>query len=470
MKHRKHGTGTLILRGGKWFARWVYIGKQYEKTTGTANRKEAEKRLKELLADFQREQKDERATLRRQIARLGSVEEQIRQAEDAKPALAIVDAWEAYEGSMKRKPVSAVTFTRYRQRFEIWEEWHRRHFPEATEVRSVTAEHAEAFMRNIAASKSAKTFNDYRSLLSQIWRILAKDERARLAGDPWAAIERREQDTHSRRELTVDELGRVAALVSGEMRVLFAVGLYTGLRLGDAVSLDWGAVDLVRGFIDGTPHKTKKHGTRVHIPIADALRAVLEETPPSKRHGPLVPGLLAEYHSGATEGATLCKHIQKVFRSAGIEVAGEKNGARAGILVGFHSLRHTFVSLCANSGVPLAVVQSIVGHTNVSMTRHYFHVSDTALQGATVALPDVVTVEAETVEIEDAPKQAAGTRTRALPGPGAADVPANGTDAPTGDLAAIAEILARMDAAGLAEVARMVAAAQAGAGKREGAA
>ena len=93
------------------------------------------------------------------------------------------------------------------------------------------------------------------------------------------------------------------------------------------------------------------------------------------------------------------------------------------------------------------------------MTRHYFHVSDTALQGAAVALPDVVTVEAETVEVEDAPKRAAGPRTRALLGAGAADVPADGTDAHTGDFAAIAEILARMDAAELVEVAKMVNAA-----------
>ena len=52
-------------------------------------------------------------------------------------------------------------------------------------------------------------------------------------------------------------------------------------------------------------------------------------------------------------------------------------------------MRHTFVSLSANAGTPLAVVQSIVGHSNPAMTRHYFHESAEALQSAVAALPDV---------------------------------------------------------------------------------
>ncbi len=57
--------------------------------------------------------------------------------------------------------------------------------------------------------------------------------------------------------------------------------------------------------------------------------------------------------------------------------------------VSFHSLRHTFVSLAANAGVPLAIVQAIVGHSNPAMTRHYFHESTDALKNAVATLPDV---------------------------------------------------------------------------------
>ena len=52
-----------------------------------------------------------------------------------------------------------------------------------------------------------------------------------------------------------------------------------------------------------------------------------------------------------------------------------------------HSFRHTFVSFCANAGVPLDVVAAIVGHTSSAMTRHYAHISDAAKQNALEQLP-----------------------------------------------------------------------------------
>jgi len=41
----------------------------------------------------------------------------------------------------------------------------------------------------------------------------------------------------------------------------------------------------------------------------------------------------------------------------------------------FHDLRHTFVTHLVERGIPLAVVQSMVGHISARMTRHYLHVS-----------------------------------------------------------------------------------------------
>ena len=54
----------------------------------------------------------------------------------------------------------------------------------------------------------------------------------------------------------------------------------------------------------------------------------------------------------------------------------------------FHSLRHSFVSFATNSGVPLPVIQSIVGHHSSAMTRHYYHVNEKALRKAVDSVPD----------------------------------------------------------------------------------
>ena len=41
-----------------------------------------------------------------------------------------------------------------------------------------------------------------------------------------------------------------------------------------------------------------------------------------------------------------------------------------------HCCRHTYVSQMQMLGVDLATIQSIVGHADVDMTKHYLHVQD----------------------------------------------------------------------------------------------
>ena len=85
--------------------------------------------------------------------------------------------------------------------------------------------------------------------------------------------------------------------------------------------------------------------------------------------------------------------VQRHFKACGITLhkpGTGKDGKRAVIEVGFHSLRHTFVSLCRESNAPLAVVECIVGHSSPAMTRHYTHVGELAAGRAVALLPSVM--------------------------------------------------------------------------------
>lgn len=53
----------------------------------------------------------------------------------------------------------------------------------------------------------------------------------------------------------------------------------------------------------------------------------------------------------------------------------------------FHSLRHTFVSMAANAGIPLHIIQSIVGHESRAMTWHYYHEDEAILREAIATIP-----------------------------------------------------------------------------------
>jgi integrase len=261
---------------------------------------------------------------------------------------------------------------------------------------------------------AAGTFNKHIRLLMLVFRILK--QKAGLSANPWENISRKRNIPKGRRELTSEELAAVIQPATGEMRILFALGTYTGLRLGDCCTLRWSEVDLARGLIMRVPRKTARTSAKpVHIPIHPQLAMVLREyrehNATGRRRLPnrtddsgvdyVLPEIANNYKSNPS---WLTVRIRKHFESCGIQThqpdtgyiikknaKGKKRkistGKRAVVEVGFHSFRHSFVSLCREANAPLAVVEAIVGHSNPAMTRHYTHVGELAATQAVAALP-----------------------------------------------------------------------------------
>ena len=431
-RRRANNTGTLEKRGDKWLARWyVYDaqGKRIRKSqvVDAGGIDEAREKLRELTegnALITREKE-----IRRNLDALDGVAAERRNWENSQPALTVADAFDAYTKSGLRPDSGERTLADYEGYCRNLTEWLAENRPDIRELREITQGDAEAYAADLRATRSAGTYNKRIVFFRCLWRTLADadagkdssarnpiDRPARLSCNPWQKIQKREATPHSRRELTVEELGRVVSGIEGETRLLFALGIYTGLRLGDCALLEWGAVDLLRGRITVVPHKTARHahGKPVIIPIHAVLAAMLAETPADKRKGYVLPETADAYNR---EPSLVTNRIQKHFEDCGIRTKTEQGEGRKALTdVGFHSLRHTFVSLSANAGAPLALVQSIVGHSNPAMTRHYFHEQETALRATVAALPDITgggTIDAEAatspVERTDVPT---GTKTR----------------------------------------------------------
>jgi len=428
-KGRSKGLGTLERKGRVWRARWTVDGKTFTKTTGTSDRREAEKILAEIVAPFAAKSDAER--LENLAVKIEGRKAEIRRYEDSKPALALADGFEAYRRSRERPDTGSATLDMYESQYNRLVRWAADKAPDAKEMRNFTRATADAFATYLAGELSPNSFNKYITLFRRMWDVLA--EEGRMTENPWTKIRHMALATHTRRELTVEELARVCGSVTGEMRLLFAVGIYTGLRLGDCAMLEWGAIDLARNRIMTIPRKTARHanGKPVVIPLHPTLAALLAEIPSDARTGYLLPELAAMYEH---DSGMLSNRIQAVFTRAGIRTQTTADGERARVDVGFHSLRHTFVSLSANAGAPLAVVQAIVGHSNPAMTRHYFHESEAALQSAVAALPSI------SLECTEAAENAPAV----LPPPVAASEPADGADAPQSRFSAFLDMVRGM--------------------------
>lgn len=367
---REKGMGSLQLeKSGRWTMRVGIKGKRYSRSTRTTDREKAEKFLERFLSPLG----------------LGS------------RRLPLADVWLEYVKSPDRRDLAPSTLNAKRLVWMDFARWMEHHHLEIGNLAEVTHEAIAEYLACIRAEVCASTYNARICVLREIFHVLSA--KGGLIDDPWEGVRLHADDCHSRRELTLDEIERLmkaATKAGGEWKRLFTIGLYTGLRLGDCCCLAWNSVNLERGVIQLIPTKTRKHAHSqpVTIPIHPQLHAELEAALARDHErracaaAAFVNPTLADWYKNSKW--RISHGLELIFKAAHIETSVKIEGRRTRTPEAtFHSLRHTFVSLAANAGVPLPVVQSIVGHSSTAMTRHYYHENEDVLRQAVSAIPAI---------------------------------------------------------------------------------
>lgn len=388
-------TGSLVQKGGSFYLvvseKDPLTGKRKRLwlATGETNRRKAESRAAELFAPFAA--RDSADRLAHIAGQLDAAQAQAAILEDAAdPGLKIADAFEAYERNPDRPPAGESTLRQYAFQFGRFEKWLAKTFPDCKTMKQVSHEIARRFMEQLTGDgMTANTTNKYRGFLHLIFRVLAKP--GRVAVNPWEGVKQRPLQTAHRRALTVDELREVCGQATGEMRGLLALGVYTGARLADCCLMPWGSVDLPRGEIRYSPRKTasRTDSKTLKIPIHPVLAAILSETPAAKRRGYVLPRFAKSYtESGA---ARVSQIVQAHFLKCKIQTAGQSRGKRrvAPVEVGFHSLRHTAVSMLRDAGASMSATMAITGHSSAALLDTYTHAGAETVRAAVAALPAI---------------------------------------------------------------------------------
>ena len=391
-RRRAKGLGGLQQeKTGIWTVRVLVNGKRVSKSTGTRDRTEAEQFAKRFLAPYV---KDDAARTFENIQAAVMTERQLAEMREAEgPQMKLADAWSAYEASPYRRDLSPSTLEGKKQVCRVFVEYMNKVFPEVVEVRHLTRFHTERYLDYMRKEHSASTYNNRLCVLREIHRNIM--EKAAAKSNPWEGFPLRADDSHSRRELTIEELARIVDMANREgqdWRTLFGIAMYTGMRLGDCCKLTWSEVDIVRSIIQKVPEKTKKYrkGRPVTIPIHKVLADLLMQIPVEQRTGYVLPVIGEKAASGPNGMGWIHHRINKIFKNAGIVMSVTVEGRKHKVPeASFHSLRHTFVSMSANAGVPLHIVQAIVGHESTAMTRHYYHENAAALAQAVEAIPSI---------------------------------------------------------------------------------
>ncbi len=383
----KHRTGHLFLRGSSYYLQYVVEGKRVVRALGIRDKDKAEAEREKIMAPYRVADKVE--ALQAVAIRLDAAKaEATRLTDEAHPPLSILAAWRAYVESETRPQSGARTLGDYESHWNIFSAWLAEHKPSASSLREIAAEDAAAFVRAMAKrGLSGNRINKFARFLKTFFRVLAKP--AKLAGNPFQDIARRPQLPESKRPLTIEELKTVIETAEGEMKTLFMLGTFSGLRLGDAANLQWGEVDLTRAIIRRVPRKTARTGKAVVLGIPPILGSHLAALP---RQGPcLMPQMAAMYDRCEPQ---LSRNIQAHLEKCGIPTlkpgTGPGTKKRAVVIAGYHSLRHSFVSMHAQAGTPQAVLMKSVGHGSPMMTDKYVSISEATARQTALALPAVL--------------------------------------------------------------------------------
>lgn len=211
----------------------------------------------------------------------------------------------------------------------------------------------------------------------------------------------RERESPGRdRWLTADELARVrtafAALNGGTSQLvsrraggrvvegilptaawwpLFETLVHTGMRLGEALALEWADVRFTEGVIrverGMTAGRVKSYASVRKVPLSTPLAGILatHRAAFAALPGPRVfPPL-------AFKARRLQMLFSRAVREAGIEHAR------------VHDLRHTFAVHALEAGVPVNALQAILGHSDAQMVLRYVRRQS---EGVTARVGDVV--------------------------------------------------------------------------------
>jgi integrase len=224
-----------------------------------------------------------------------------------------------------------------------------------------------------------------RNILVPLGRILSHAVRRRLiAENPMSRLERRERPQVMQREMRILQPAEIEALLAAatpSYRTLLAVAIFSGLRQGELLGLQWQDADLVAGLLH-VRRQLDRNGSYSRPKTPRAVRSVV-----------LMPSLvtLLEEHRAS---AAFSRPTDPIFATATGRPMYYRNVSRRGlgaaleraglVHVGaprprFHDLRHTFASMLIGEGLNVLYVSRQMGHASTKMTLDtYTHFFDQA--------------------------------------------------------------------------------------------
>jgi integrase len=181
------------------------------------------------------------------------------------------------------------------------------------------------------------------------------------------------------------------------MRTIFMLGLLTGMRIGENLALRVEDVDLLGGIL-----QVRRDVCRGHVQDGPKTNRSERRVPSAAFLIAAIQAWMGKRPAGSgwlfPSDARTPYHERNLLRREVWPVCDRLEVPR----FGWHSCRLSFTTYGGNSGVPMPVLQSVLGHTSAETTMIYIHPLEEAHRQAVeelaaILFPDAPNLDASQV-------------------------------------------------------------------------
>lgn len=369
----------LQKRGNVYWIGWRHGGKQFRRSTGKTTKDEAESELAKLNALEMARASDALteeffATVTGRTVKRQRLDEFLKQW--------LVEA----KGS-----VTPHSYDKYQHVIGEFSDFVQ---AESTGLvlQDVTQDHVARYLGQKRSKCTLATVKGFRRILGAVF--LRAQNLGLVRGNPVALAKlpaTRDEETSEKRPFTLAEVRDLHSRADAFWAYMIMAGFFTGQSLGDLVTLKRANVDLRENVLRLA---RRKSNTRVIVPLATPLRELLLKIWPKNESDFFWPTQAGRYlNCGASSfsqefyelltsaGLVTPRNLDKKQHGKGRTVKRVMSG------LGFHNLRHTFVTNLKNNGAVDSVAKELAGHRSTAVSTRYTHLPVETLAKAINSLP-----------------------------------------------------------------------------------
>lgn len=262
--------------------------------------------------------------------------------------------------------LAKATQTSYQQDLITFSAWlaarKRRTFPE--EFGTI-----QSFLKEQNATKAPASVSRMISALRKFYRFLLRE--GAISADPMTKIDTPKRAQHLPATLSSQEVDALMAKPDTDKplglrdRAIFELMYATGLRVSEVVDLRLDQLHLAMNLLQVTGKGDKERLVPISPQATQWVDRYLQEARPKLLKRVQPKNVFVNLHGGPMTRQGIWKNLKAYIASIGIEKD-----------VTPHTLRHSFATRLLENGADLRVVQELLGHSDISTTQIYTHLSN----------------------------------------------------------------------------------------------